>query len=236
MTTIDAQMWQTRGTDAEWQASGSPLHAGQLGYATDTGDVRMGNGTDLWANLPTLATLPIAAADVAYTPGGGIAATNVQAAVAEARADAIAASAPAGSAVTTVNGEGPGAVTISAADVPFTAGGGIAATDVQAAVSEVRADAIAAAVTTVNGEGPGAVSISASDVGAPGTGQVTLQRIWDTSAARYVDPDGGTGALPAALPVCFIGSTDPVGATGGRANAGAAVIGDRWINVAVAVP
>lgn len=59
-------------------------------------------------------------------------------------------------------------------------------------------------------------------------------RIWSTTASAYVWLDGSTTTpLPPEDPVEFIGSTDPVGAAGGRTTA---VIGDRWIEVNVALP
>jgi hypothetical protein len=42
-----------RGNLADWLASSEVLAAGQPGLAIDTGEVRYGNGSDVWANLPT---------------------------------------------------------------------------------------------------------------------------------------------------------------------------------------
>lgn len=70
--------------------------------------------------------------------------------------------------------------------------------------------------------------------GAPLLTDVVL--IWDASAGMYVWIDGPGTELPPGVPVTFIGDVDPVGAPGGRATASDAVVGDRWINVAVSVP
>lgn len=40
------------GTSAEWALSTTPLAVAQPGLDTDTGDVRLGNGNDLWLDLP----------------------------------------------------------------------------------------------------------------------------------------------------------------------------------------
>lgn len=39
-------------TSAQWQASSVVLDAGEPGVALDTGEIRIGNGNDIWANLP----------------------------------------------------------------------------------------------------------------------------------------------------------------------------------------
>lgn len=44
-----------RGTRAEWLGSSRVLADGEPGVAIDTGEVRFGNGTATWANLPTAA-------------------------------------------------------------------------------------------------------------------------------------------------------------------------------------
>lgn len=52
---------QLRGqTTAAWAADTTPLLARQPGIDTDTGELRLGNGTDLWADLPTPNALQVA--------------------------------------------------------------------------------------------------------------------------------------------------------------------------------
>ena len=43
-----------RGTAAQWAAAGTVLAAGELGYETDTGVLKVGNGTLAWGTLPAL--------------------------------------------------------------------------------------------------------------------------------------------------------------------------------------
>lgn len=45
-----------RDTAAIWTASGRILANGQLGYETDTGRVKIGNGSSVWSSLPYIAT------------------------------------------------------------------------------------------------------------------------------------------------------------------------------------
>lgn len=46
-----AQIQIRRGTTAQWTARTSPLAAGEFGWDTTTGVVKMGNGVDLWVDL-----------------------------------------------------------------------------------------------------------------------------------------------------------------------------------------
>lgn len=41
-------------TSTEWENSGLVLLSGELGYASDTGLIKVGDGTNTWANLPNL--------------------------------------------------------------------------------------------------------------------------------------------------------------------------------------
>lgn len=41
-------------TDAEWTASTLILLSGELGYASDTGLIKVGDGIHTWAELPNL--------------------------------------------------------------------------------------------------------------------------------------------------------------------------------------
>jgi hypothetical protein len=43
-----------RGTTAQWAASTRILRAGEPGYDTDIEQTRIGDGVNLWANLPVL--------------------------------------------------------------------------------------------------------------------------------------------------------------------------------------
>ena len=44
-------MQQRRGTAAQWTAANSVLAAGEIGFETDTGKFKIGDGTNTWANL-----------------------------------------------------------------------------------------------------------------------------------------------------------------------------------------
>lgn len=48
---MTTRMQQRRGTAAEWAAVNPILAAGEIGIETDTGVVKVGNGTSTWANL-----------------------------------------------------------------------------------------------------------------------------------------------------------------------------------------
>lgn len=45
---------QRRGTAAQWTTANTLLGAGELGVETDTGKVKVGNGSALWNALPYL--------------------------------------------------------------------------------------------------------------------------------------------------------------------------------------
>lgn len=110
------------------------------------------------------------ASAISFTPTGTVAATDVQAAIAEVATEAA-------NAVTSVNGE-TGAVALIASEIPFTPTGSIAATDVQAAIAEVAAEAGGGggAVTSVNGE-TGVVSLIASEIPFTPTGTIAATNV-----------------------------------------------------------
>lgn len=108
MATTTAQIQVRRGTAAQWLASNPTLAAGEHGAETDTGRWKLGNGTAAWTALSYQPGTT--AAQMPFVPAGSIAATNVQAAIEEAAAEAAA------GAVTSVNGQ-TGAVTLTAANV-----------------------------------------------------------------------------------------------------------------------
>jgi hypothetical protein len=93
-----------------------------------------------------------------------------------------------GGAVASVNGE-TGAVSLSAADIPYAAGGSVSATTVQAAIAEVAAESGTDAVSSVNGQ-VGAVSLTAANVGADATGTAA------TAVAGHADDYGEGAHLP----------------------------------------
>tara|TARA_R100001509_G_scaffold10388_1_gene5552 strand:- start:9 stop:2069 length:2061 start_codon:yes stop_codon:yes gene_type:complete len=53
-TEINVQMQQRRDTAAGWTSSGTVLLAGELGYETDTGYAKLGDGSTAWASLDYL--------------------------------------------------------------------------------------------------------------------------------------------------------------------------------------
>ena len=53
-TEIKVQMQQRRDTAAGWTSAGVVLLAGELGYETDTGHAKLGDGTTAWASLAYL--------------------------------------------------------------------------------------------------------------------------------------------------------------------------------------
>ena len=55
-TNVRVQMQQRRDTAANWTAAGPTLLAGEIGYETDTGKFKIGDGVTAWASL---AYLPI---------------------------------------------------------------------------------------------------------------------------------------------------------------------------------
>lgn len=62
-----------RGTAAQWTAANPTLAAGEPGYETDTGKVKVGDGATAWTGLGYLGGGSISAID---SPGGTIAVTN----------------------------------------------------------------------------------------------------------------------------------------------------------------
>lgn len=50
MTLVRIQL--RRGTSAEWNTTNPQLASGERGIETDTGFEKVGNGTDLWNDLP----------------------------------------------------------------------------------------------------------------------------------------------------------------------------------------
>lgn len=59
---IQRIQWK-RGTAAQWTANNQVLANGEVGYETDTGKVKIGNGVDTWTVRPY--------ADFGITGGGG---------------------------------------------------------------------------------------------------------------------------------------------------------------------
>lgn len=47
-----------RGTAAQWTAANPVLQSGEPGHETDTGKIKLGNGTSSWTSLPYFATDP----------------------------------------------------------------------------------------------------------------------------------------------------------------------------------
>src|SRR5690606_9814886 len=43
-----------RGTSTQWTSANPVLHSGEFGYETDTGKIKIGNGSDLWNDLTYL--------------------------------------------------------------------------------------------------------------------------------------------------------------------------------------
>lgn len=54
MATQLSRMHQARGTAAEWTSNNPTLDSGELGYETDTGKVKMGDGVTAWVGLAYL--------------------------------------------------------------------------------------------------------------------------------------------------------------------------------------
>jgi len=50
----DGWTYQRRGTEAEWAALTTPLGEGEIGYATDSNTIKVGDGTSLWGALPSI--------------------------------------------------------------------------------------------------------------------------------------------------------------------------------------
>lgn len=66
---VGVQQQQRRGTEAEWITSGKILAAGEIGFATDSKVIKMGDGVNVWEDL----TIPY---DGRYLPIGGTAANS----------------------------------------------------------------------------------------------------------------------------------------------------------------
>ena len=69
-TEIKVQMQQRRDTAANWTSADPTLLSGELGYETDTGKFKVGDGTTAWTSLSYIAAFsisayPLATADIA---------------------------------------------------------------------------------------------------------------------------------------------------------------------------
>jgi hypothetical protein len=53
-----ARMQQKNGTAAEWLAEDPVLFAGEIGYETDTGRFKIGDGVSLWSALSYYTAVP----------------------------------------------------------------------------------------------------------------------------------------------------------------------------------
>jgi len=53
--TVTWKMRQRQGTAAEWQARNPALDLGEFGYATDSGVLKIGDGSTAWNSLPAIA-------------------------------------------------------------------------------------------------------------------------------------------------------------------------------------
>ena len=51
---VDVRHKQVVKTTAQWASSGLILKDGELGYDSTTGLIKVGNGVDVWADLPNL--------------------------------------------------------------------------------------------------------------------------------------------------------------------------------------
>jgi hypothetical protein len=61
-----------RGTESQWTSANPALSSGEFGFETDTGLFKIGNGTDVWDDLPYLAsgTITEVVAGTGLTGGG----------------------------------------------------------------------------------------------------------------------------------------------------------------------
>ena len=50
-TNVRVQMQQRRDTAAGWTSAGPTLLSGEIGYETDTGKIKLGDGSTAWASL-----------------------------------------------------------------------------------------------------------------------------------------------------------------------------------------
>ena len=69
-TEIKVQMQQRRDTASAWTSADSILLSGELGYETDTGKFKIGDGTTAWTSLSyipglSISAYPLATADIA---------------------------------------------------------------------------------------------------------------------------------------------------------------------------
>lgn len=55
-----------RGTEAEWVAENPILAAGELGYASDVNNYKIGDGVNRWADLPYVANTTVALTQAEY--------------------------------------------------------------------------------------------------------------------------------------------------------------------------
>ena len=69
-TTVNVQMQQRRDTAANWTSADPTLLAGELGYESDTGKLKIGDGSTAWSSLAyepgfSLSAYPLATSDIA---------------------------------------------------------------------------------------------------------------------------------------------------------------------------
>ena len=69
-TTVNVQMQQRRDTAANWTSADPTLLAGELGYESDTGKLKIGDGSTVWSSLAyepgfSLSAYPLATSDIA---------------------------------------------------------------------------------------------------------------------------------------------------------------------------
>lgn len=207
MTALNVPIQQHRGLAADWTSNNPTLLAGEFGVETDTGKVKVGDGSAAWTDLPYI------------TGGVTISTSNPQ------QLDAI----PDPGSTGEVSDAGhihpmPGADDL-AVGVTFTgtlAGAG----DVEEALVLVDGFTLSGAVDSVNGQ-TGTVVLDATDVGADVAGAaaaVTTSSIGAVPTARTVNghalsadvtvsaSDITTGTLPIAqVPTGTTSSTVPFG-------------------------
>ena len=137
-----------RGTAAAATSANPVLTSGEIGVETDTGRAKIGNGSTAWTSLPyidaAIADHPAdptnahAASAIGFSPTGSIAATDVQAAVAEVASEAA-------SALSAHTGNGTGAHAASA--ISYAGSTNLSATTVEAALDELDAEKAAVQTT-----------------------------------------------------------------------------------------
>lgn len=81
------QIQLRRDTAANWTSENSILAEGEVGFETDTGEAKIGDGSTAWNSLDYFGGGGTAA-DIAFTPNGSIAASDVQSAIQEVRDEA----------------------------------------------------------------------------------------------------------------------------------------------------